>query len=90
MSGWWRALRQKATTLKRLSLRRPRPSLCPVWRQCPEVMSGLTQATCLSTALCGGVLSVKILIERNREEGSEKIQKKWQPDRKYKRDQYNT
>lgn len=35
----------------------------------------LTQATCLSTALCAGVLSVKILIERSREEGSEKTQK---------------
>lgn len=72
VSGWWRALRQKATVLKWLSLRRPRSCLCLVWEQCPEVMSGFAQATCLSTAVCGGGLVVKILIEMSRGDCNEK------------------
>ena len=54
VSGWRRALRQKATVLK---------WLCLVWERCPEVMSGLTRATRLSTAVCGGLLSVKTAVE---------------------------
>lgn len=38
------------------------PWLCPVWEQCPEVIEGLTQVTCLSTADCAGVLSANILM----------------------------
>lgn len=68
VSGQWRALRQRATILNWLSLRRSHSWLCFLWEQCPEVMSGLTQAVCLSTAVCGGVLSMKILIEMSQEE----------------------
>lgn len=54
------------------SLRRPHPWLCWVWEQCPEVMSGLTQTPCLSTAVCGGVVSMKRLIEMSGERCNEK------------------
>lgn len=63
--GEWqlRALRQKVTVLKWLSLRRSRPWLGLVWEQCSEVMSRFTHATCLSTAVCGVVLVVETLVE---------------------------
>lgn len=66
-TGSWgvavRALRQKATVLKWLSLRRSRPWLGLLWEQWSEAMSRLTHATCLSTTLRGVVLMVETSVE---------------------------